>query len=307
MAEIGRMIGGRYRLMELRGEDDVSTVFRATDVELNRDVAVKVLRPEYGADPDFVAEFRLQMRAAAGLSHPNIVAVYDFGADATGAYVVTEYVDGQDLSSLLSHNGPVPPRRAASVTAVVADALAAAHEHGIVHGGLRAGTVIVTRDGQIKVTDFGIARAFAESQVPPELSVEEAWFRSPEQARGRRATDASDEYALGVLLFELLTGRGPWDGETAEEVNRARQADPTPRPSEFQTGIPDEIEAIDLKAMAVEPAGRFESAAILSESLEITIDRLDAAFATAAVAKPEPEPEPEPEPAPAVRLSLIHI
>ncbi|MGD0863485.1 MAG: serine/threonine-protein kinase, partial [Candidatus Limnocylindrales bacterium] len=315
MAEIGQVIAGRYRLIELRSEDSISTVFRATDAQSNRVVAVKVLRPEFGADPDFVADFRLQLRAAAPLSHPNILAIYDFGTEAAGPYVVTEYIDGQDLAGLLRRNGPVPPRRAANVAGVVATAVAAAHERGVVHGGLRSSSIVVTRDGVVKVTDFGLAHVIADSPSPvEERLVEEAWYMSPEQVRGRRATDASDVYALGVLLFELLTGRGPWDGDTAAEVFDARKANPAPRPSEFQDGIPAEIETIEQKAVAVDPTGRFDSATELANRLEDTIAALDALYGSAsAAAEPEPEPEavagaeavaqtgpePEPEPAPA--------
>ena len=295
MAEIGQVIAGRYRLMELRGEDAISTVFRATDSENGRVVTVRVLNHELAADADFVAEFRLAMRAAAGLSHPNIVALYDFGASASEAYLVTEFIDGQALGSLLQRNGPVPPRRAANVTSVVATAVAAAHERGIVHGGVRSGSVIVTRDGQIKLADLGLARALDESSVRPPLSVEEAWYQSPEQARGRRATDGSDVYALGVLLFELLTGRGPWDGETAEEVAKARLADPKQVPSAFQDGIPGDIDMIARKAMTAEPAGRFDSAGVLADSLDTAIARLDAEYAVGA-SQEETEMEPEARP-----------
>ena len=308
MAEIGQVIAGRYRLMELRGEDAVSTVFRASDNDNGRVVAVRVLRPEFGTDADFVAELRLAMRAAAGLDHPNLVAIYDFGVDGSDAFIVTEFIDGQELGLLLARNGPVPPRRAASVASVVAAAVAAAHERGIVHGGVRSGSVLVTRDGQIKLADLGLARALAESSERPALSVEEAWYQSPEQARGRRATDASDIYALGVLLFELLTGRGPWGGATADAVARARLADPNPAPSDFQAGVPAEIEAIDRKAMAADPTRRYESAGVLADALETTITRLDAQVAmqaedeaegaqepqNAAVVAPEPESQPEP-------------
>jgi serine/threonine protein kinase len=301
VAEIGQVIAGRYRLMELRGEDAISTIFRATDSQNGRPVAIRVLSPELGTDADFVAEFRLAMRAAAGLSHPNLVAIYDFGADASDAYVVTELIDGQELGALLRRNGPVPPRRAASVTSVMATAVAAAHERGIVHGGVRSDSVLVTRDGQIKLADLGLARALAESSARPALSVEEAWYQSPEQARGRRATDASDMYALGVLLFELLTGRGPWDGDTADAVSKARLAHPSPAPSGFQGGVPDELEAIDGKAMAIESAKRFDSAGALAAALDATIARLDAQYAAASA---EPDAEAEAELAPEGYLAL---
>ena len=295
MAEIGQVIAGRYRLMELRGEDAISTVFRALDSQSSRPVAVRVLSLELGTDADFVAEFRLAMRAAAGLSHPNLVAIYDFGTDGSDAYVVNEYIDGQDLHSLLARNGPVPARRAASVTSVVATAVAAAHERGIVHGGVRSGSVIVTRDGQIKLADLGLARAVAEASLRPALSVEQAWYQSPEQARGRRATDASDMYAMGVLLFELLTGHGPWEGDTAEAVAKARLAEPNPAPSDFQAGVPAEIEAIDRKAMAPQAAARFESAGALAEELALTVARLSAPVDVAAEDETEVEEGPEAE------------
>jgi serine/threonine protein kinase len=280
VAEIGQVIAGRYRLLELRGEDSISTVFRATDARGNRVVAVKILHPQFAADPDFIAEFRLQMRAAAALSHPNILTIYDFGTDP-GPYIVSEYFDGQDLGSLLSHNGAVPPRRAANVGGVVAGAVASAHERGVVHGGLRSSSVLVTRDGTIKVADFGLARVIADAPSPVEdRFVDEACYMSPEQVRGRRATDASDIYALGVLLFELLTGRVPWDGETAAEIFAARRVEPIPQPSDYQAGIPAEIEAIEQRAVAIDPTSRFESATDMANSLEDTIAALDAMYTT---------------------------
>ena len=161
MAEIGSVIGGRYRLLELLGEGSFAAVFRADDTQQKRDVAVKLLRPEYAGNPDFMSDFRWQARAAASFSHENIASVLDFGTDPLGTFLVTEYVDGADLASLLARNGPVPPRRAARAAAEVAGALAAAHARGLFHGDLRAANVMVSRDGHVKVTDFGIARAAA--------------------------------------------------------------------------------------------------------------------------------------------------
>ncbi len=299
MADIGRTIGGRYKLVEDLGEDEISTVFHAQDLESKTAVALRVLRPELAADQDFVAEFRLQTRAAARLDHPSITAVYDFGGDEKGVDLITELVEGQTLGALLQRNGPVPPRRAASVTSIVADAVAAAHEQGLVHGGLRASKVLVTRDAEVKVGDFGLARALTECATPPPFDTEQTVYASPEQLRGRRATDASDIYALGALLFELLTGHYPWPGETPQEIAAEREANPLPSPSEVRSGIPSEVEAICRKAMAPDVTRRYQSAAALTDALQQAIEHLDAApEASAAAAAPfveEYEPEPEPE------------
>jgi len=285
VADIGRTIGGRYKLVEELGEDEISTIFRAQDLEHKTDIALRVLKPELASDHDFVAELRLQTRAAARLDHPAITAVYDFGGDAKGVYLITELVEGHSLGALLRRNGPVPARRAASVTAIVADAVAAAHEQGLVHGGLRSGKVVVTREAEVKVSDFGLARALKECAVPPDMDAEQVACLAPEQLRGRRATDSSDVYALGVLLFELLTGRVPWDGETADEIRAAREAKPAPRPTQIRRGIPPEIEAICRKAMAPDVTRRFQSAAIMADALHETIEALDAKHAEASEAE----------------------
>jgi len=287
LAEIGRMIGGRYRLMELLGEGDYATVYRASDIELNRDVAVKLLRPEYGRNADFVSQFRQTVRAAAGLSHSNVVSIYDFGTDAAGTYVVTEYVDGDDLGSLLRRHGPLPPRRAALITGGVARALEAAHARGLVHSDIRPAHVMITQDGRVKVTDFGVALALVEAKAEStpdkpggdsapdsgdsaaaDVPAESVGYATPEADAGAPAEKTGDVYALGVLLFELLTGRRPWDGDTVATVSAARAANPTPRPSQFRYGLPSAIEAIVVKAIAPEPESRYESAAAMATALD---------------------------------------
>jgi serine/threonine protein kinase len=239
------MIGGRYRLIELLGEGTVTTVYLAADVQLDRDVALKLLRPEYSADPDFLSEFRWQIRAAATLSDEHVVAVYDSGTDASGTYVVTEYVDGADLATLLQRNGPVPPRRAARATAEVAQALAAAHVHGIAHGDLTPRNVLVMRDGHIKVTDFGIARA-RTAILDSALNVKEPAGETAQAPSGGTTTvmpvmvpsESGDVEDLGRLFFQMLTGREPWEGDTPAEIARARRGAPPPPPSTLQGGVP---------------------------------------------------------------------
>ncbi|MGZ6340427.1 MAG: protein kinase domain-containing protein, partial [Candidatus Limnocylindrales bacterium] len=269
MAEIGRVIGSRYRLLELLGEGGMATIYRAHDGQLERDVALKLLRPEYGRDPDFVARFRQEAHSVASLSHPNIVSVFDFGTDPAGPFIVMEYVQGEDLASLLRRNGPLPPRRAARLTAEAARALEAAHERGIVHRDVKPSNVLLASDGRVKVVDFGIARALSDSQLTlPGTTLGSVHYFSPEQARGEQTTPASDIYALGILLYELLAGRRPWEGDSAASIALARLHGPAPMVSEVRAGVPPVLEAIDRKAMALEPEARFTSAGAMADALD---------------------------------------
>jgi serine/threonine protein kinase len=269
VAEIGSTLGGRYRLVELLGQGGMATIYRATDRQLGRDVAVKVLRPEYGRDPSFLARFRQEAQAAASLNHPNVVAVYDYGQDDQDPFIVMELIDGEDLSSLIRRNGPLGPRQAARISAEIAHALAAAHAHGIVHRDMKSGNVMVTNDGRVKVTDFGIARAIAEAQMTvPGTTLGSVHYFSPEQARGELATPASDVYSLGIVLFELLTGRRPWQGDSAAAVAIARLSGSIPVPSEFRAGIPPALDSIVRRALQPEPADRYPTAMAMASALE---------------------------------------
>ena len=219
VTEIGSTLGGRYRLLELLGQGGMATIYRARDAQLERDVAVKLLRPEFGQDPDFLARFRDEARAAASLSHPNIVPVFDFGEDPSGPYIVMELVEGQDLAAILRENGSLAPRQAAHIAADVARALQVAHYRGIVHRDVKPSNILVGRDGRVNVADFGIARAMTEAQVTlPGTTMGSVHYFSPEQARGEPATAASDIYSLGIVLFEMLTGQRPFSGDGAAAV-----------------------------------------------------------------------------------------
>ena len=273
MAGLGDVLGGRYRLVELLGQGGMATIYRATDSELGRDVAVKVLHPEYGHDPDFVARFRQEAHAAASLSHPGIVGVYDFGTDDAGPYLVMELVDGEDLAALIRRNGPLPPRQAARLVAEVARALDAAHERGIVHRDVKPGNIMLTANGRVKVTDFGIARAWADARLTlPGTTLGSVHYFSPEQALGEPTTAASDIYSLGIVLFELLTGRRPWEGDSAASVAMARISASPPSASEVRPSVPPALDAIDRKAMAPEAADRFASAGAMAEALEAFLE-----------------------------------
>src|SRR5215210_1518311 len=269
MTDIGTVLGGRYRLVELLGQGGMATIYRARDNQLERNVAVKVLRPEYGTDPDFIDRFRHEAQSAASLNHPNVVGVYDYGTDPVGPFIVMELVEGEDLSSVLRKTGALPPRAAARLVAQAARAVAAAHDNGFVHRDVKPGNILVTREGRVKVADFGIARALAESALTlPGTTLGSVHYFSPEQARGELATPQSDIYSLGIVLFELLTGRRPWTGDTAAAIATARLTGAVPSPSSVHGGIPPTLEAIDQKAMATNPEDRFATAAEMAGALE---------------------------------------
>jgi eukaryotic-like serine/threonine-protein kinase len=269
LTDIGTVLGGRYRLVELLGQGGMATIYRARDNQLERDVAIKVLRPEYGADPDFIERFRHEAQSAASLNHPGIVAVYDYGTDPAGPFIVMELVEGEDLATIVRRTGALPPRAAARLVAQSARAVAAAHDRGFVHRDIKPGNILVTREGRVKVTDFGIARALSESALTlPGTTLGSVHYFSPEQARGEMATPASDIYSLGIVLYELLTGKRPWTGDTAAAIATARLTGSVPSPSAAHGGIPPTLESIDRRALAPVPEERFASAAEMADALE---------------------------------------
>ena len=288
MAELGTILGGRYQLVELLGQGGMATIYRAMDTGLGREVALKLLRPEYLRDPDFSSRFRQEAHSAASLSHPNVVTVYDYGEDPSGPFIVMEYVDGEDLATILRRNGALPPGQAARIGASVARALQAAHERGLVHRDVKPGNVLIGRDGRVKVVDFGIARAIAEAHVTlPGTTLGSVHYFSPEQARGESATSSSDIYSLGIVLYEMLTGVRPWIGDTAASVALARLTGPVPDPATVRPALPVDIAAVTRTALATAPEDRFASAATLAEALE-------SARGAAAPAGPIPVPAPGP-------------
>ena len=243
------------------GSGGMATIYRATDTGLGRDVALKLLRPEYLRDPDFSARFRQEAQAAASLSHPNVVTVYDYGEDPSGPYIVMELIDGEDLATILRRSGALPPRQVARIGAGVARALAAAHARGLVHRDIKPGNVLIGADGRVKVVDFGIARAIAEAQVTlPGTTLGSVHYFSPEQARGEPATAASDIYSLGIVLYEMLTGSRPWEGDSAASVALARLSGPIPDPMAVRPSVPPDLAAITRRALALDPKDRWPSA-----------------------------------------------
>jgi serine/threonine-protein kinase len=280
---LGRVIGSRYRLDEQIGRGGMATVYRAFDQQLDRPVALKLMREHLLDDPHFIRRFEAEARHMASLSHPNVVAVYDVGTDAA-PYLVMELVEGRDLAAMLADGGPLAPTRAAAVAADAAAALQAAHASGLVHRDVKPGNVLIGGDGRARVADFGIARATGEDGMTGTGallgSVE---YFSPEQARGEVAGPASDIYALGVVLYELLTGVRPFSGATPYAVATARLGVPPPDPRLVAPAVPDRLAAIVARAMAPRSADRYPTAGAMSDDL---LAWLEAQSAPAAAAVP---------------------
>jgi eukaryotic-like serine/threonine-protein kinase len=284
---IGRLISGRYRLIAPLGEGGMSTLWRAIDEQLDREVAVKVLRPQFGADAGFAARFKQEARAAGGLSHPNIVNVYDYGTDGADGeqYIVMELVEGRDLATILQERGTLSVDDSVRVAIGVASALEVAHRKGIVHRDVKPGNILITDAGDVKVTDFGIARALSEaSMTVTGTTLGSVHYFSPEQARGDEVTGASDVYALGIVLFEMLTGRRPFTGDTAAAVALKRLNEDPPTPTSIGHPVAPGLEAIVMRALAREPADRFPDAGALAEALRVWRRDPDAILPGAAAA-----------------------
>jgi serine/threonine protein kinase len=273
MTETG-LLGGRYELGEVLGYGGMAEVWRATDVRLGREVAIKMLRPDLARDPSFQNRFRREAQAAAGLNHPAIVSVYDTGDEQSGTtdapYIVMEYVEGRTLREVLRAEGRLLPERALEITADVLSALEYSHERGIVHRDIKPGNVMLTPAGDIKVMDFGIARAVtgaAATMTQTAAVVGTAHYLSPEQARGERVDGRSDIYSAGCLLYELLTGTPPFTGDTPVAVAYQHvREDPVP-PSRIDSDIPPSIDAIVMKSLAKNPANRYQTAREMREDI----------------------------------------
>ncbi len=286
-----RVFSERYELNHLIARGGMAEVYRARDRLLDRPVALKVLFSELSVDRSFVERFRREAQAAAKLSHPNIVPVFDWGEDTGSYFIVMEFIDGRPLSSILKSAGPLSAERTAEVGAHVAAALGFAHRHGVIHRDVKPGNVLITEEQQVKVTDFGIARAIntEESLTQTGAVMGTATYFSPEQAEGIGVDARSDIYSLGVVLFEMVTGRPPFLGDTPVAVASKHVRDHPPAPRELNPSIPPTFEAIILKSMAKDPAHRYATAEELREDLlrfneGRSVLAMDSVAATATVA-----------------------
>jgi serine/threonine-protein kinase len=271
MLKLDQTLAGRYRVEALLGSGGMAQVYRGTDMVLSRSVAIKVLSSDYSRDPAFVERFRREARAAARLNHPTVVSVYDTGSDDGVHFIVMEFVSGRTLAQILAAEGPLLPERVAAISARVAEALSFAHEAGLVHRDVKPGNVMLTDRGDVKVMDFGIARAASgPGQAITETTsiLGTAAYLSPEQAEGKPVDPRSDIYSLGVVLYELLTGQPPFSGPSPVAVAYKHVMEEPVPPSAVRSGVPSALEAIAMRALAKDPSRRYASADLMRADLE---------------------------------------
>jgi predicted Ser/Thr protein kinase len=258
---LGDVIAERYELLEICGTGGMSTVYKAHDQLLERNVALKVLHPHYGEDEEYVERFRREARAVAQLSHPNIVTVIDRGEDDGHQFIVFEFIDGENLKELIGRSGPLPVRRAIELAVAVAEGLAFAHQQGLVHRDVKPQNVLLNGDGEAKVTDFGIARSLdVEHGVTQTGTVMgTSNYLSPEQASGKPVTPATDVYSLGVVLYELLTAEVPFPGDNFVAVAMKHLNDPPPDILQIRPDVPLRLASALDRALEKDPGRRFPS------------------------------------------------
>lgn len=264
MVTKGDVLNGRYRLLSLEGEGGMADVYKAQDLTLDRTVAIKILRPEYDAGDAFERE----ARAIAKLPHPNIVMVHDVCQDEASRYIVMEYAEGESLRELLQPEAPFRPARALDITVQVCDALGFAHEKGILHCDVKPRNILVQQDGKVKVTDFGIARALQPDVSGPQGKLwGTPYYAAPELLLGNKLTPASDVYAVGVLLYEMLCGKRPFEGQSAAEIGRQHVLNAPPPIEQYNPRIPRYLRQVIDRALAKDPSQRYRNAAELGKVL----------------------------------------
>ena len=265
-----QIFGDRYEVQGRIGVGGMAEVWRGYDRVLNRTVAIKTLLPQFARDASFVDRFRREAQAAARLNHHGIVSVYDSGTDGETPYIVMQFIEGRTLADYLASGKTIPPMKAAQVAKEIAEALAAAHAEGVIHRDIKPANVMVTRDGKVLVMDFGIARLISGPETAPQTSavLGTASYLSPEQAQGQSVDARTDIYALGVVLYEMLTGRPPFTGDSPMAI-AYKQVNATPEaPSSVDPDVPPELDAVAMRALSKNPANRYQTGQEFADDLE---------------------------------------
>lgn len=291
---IGRILDNRYQLVEFVGKGGMALVYRAIDQRTGHSVAVKILRPEFNQDAEFLSRFDREATTASKMSHHNIVNLLDVGQDGDMRYLVMEYVNGQTLKDVIRQKGALPPNVAAQIGIRILSALQHAHNNGIIHRDIKPQNVLVNADGHIKVSDFGIARVAGANTISTDDSVMgSVHYFSPEQAKNENVTFASDLYSVGVCLYEMMTGQPPFDGETPVAV-ALQHINAVPRPmSEINPAVPPAMERVVSKAMEKRPEKRYQSALEMAQDLQRALQEPDGAWMTRLPDRQPPAPAPK--------------
>ncbi|MGE5613404.1 MAG: Stk1 family PASTA domain-containing Ser/Thr kinase [Bacillota bacterium] len=276
----GKLLGNRYQLIERIGSGGMAIVYKAKDLLLNRYVAIKILRSEFTDDEEFVKRFRVEAQAAASLNHPNIVSIYDVGKQDGVQYIVMEYIDGITLKEYISQKGALPWREAAGIAIQICSAIEHAHKNHIVHRDIKPHNILITDEGIAKVTDFGIARAVTSATITMVGStIGSVHYFSPEQARGGFTDEKSDLYSLGITIYEMVTGRVPFDGESPVAVALKHIQERAEKPSNINSSIPKGINDIIVKAMKKDQNLRYQSASDMLNDLQTVLHEPNAKIA----------------------------
>ena len=277
MIKIGMMLGDRYEILEKIGTGGMSDVYKGKDHKLNRPVAVKVLKQEFSENANFVSKFRAEAQAAAGMMHPNIVNVYDVGEEGGTQYIVMELVEGITLKKYIERKSRLSVKEATSIAIQVSMGIEAAHNNHIIHRDIKPQNIMISKDGKVKVTDFGIAKAVSSNTITSNV-MGSVHYTSPEQARGGYSDEKSDIYSLGITLFEMLTGRVPFNGETTVAIAIKHIQEPMPSPRTYVGDIPISIEQIVLKCTQKSPDRRYQNMQELIDDLKQSLMTPDVDF-----------------------------
>lgn len=270
---IGKRLNGRYKIIDIIGGGGMANVYLAHDMILDRDVAVKMLRLDFANDEEFIRRFHREAQSATSLAHPNIVSIYDVGEENDLYYIVMEYVDGQTLKQYIQQNSPLRVEEAVDIMQQLTSAISHAHHNHIIHRDIKPHNILIDPAGTVKITDFGIAMALSATAITQTNSVlGSVHYLSPEQARGGMANRKSDIYSLGIVMFELLTGRLPFSGESAVSIALKHLQSETPSVKRWNPNIPQSVENIVLKATAKDPFHRYNSVDEMEEDLRTALD-----------------------------------